>query len=371
MSTSQVPLPPRPPQTGQTYWEKGWEKCKQQPFVPIGVFATCVAFVGATHQLRGVTIAACVIGSYVYGQQALVDKANARAEEVEKIRLAGTRALKEQQQQQQQQDHPVLRKPLTVLQTFPPIRPPRLHQLAKHFGPSGESAQEEKDPDFVVSFARLIHFTVASSRLAWSTQPLIGNTSVPACYPDCHDYDARSDANPEYLHTESKDPLTRRRAIQNSPIAQNSVVSLVPNSQVLEPEVQRLLSATNTTNSGGSGVSVTNASGPRRFTNVHQDPIVHPGNNLSYSSGDLVGLRFPCVPYRSQLVDTAQKLFDIGRETATLTRTLATFRRLLIVSSLVLEFSWRHVPLLGLADRLFADIVQFFISPQAGIRWLW
>lgn len=35
-----------------TYWQHGWDKCKQQPFVPIGAAATTVALLGATASLR-------------------------------------------------------------------------------------------------------------------------------------------------------------------------------------------------------------------------------------------------------------------------------------------------------------------------------
>ncbi|CAE6360961.1 unnamed protein product [Rhizoctonia solani] len=69
----------------ETYAQKGWRKCKEQPLVPIGIFATCVALIGATKHLRsgdrtnfnrflrfrvvaqGITVAACVGGTLVYG----------------------------------------------------------------------------------------------------------------------------------------------------------------------------------------------------------------------------------------------------------------------------------------------------------------
>ncbi|KAF8302555.1 hypothetical protein DL93DRAFT_2044060, partial [Clavulina sp. PMI_390] len=95
----------------QTYWDKGWQKCKEQPFVPLGVLATCVALIGATHQMRrgnresfnrflrfrvvaqGVTVAGCVIGSVIYSREATIQKAVKRQEELEKIRVAGTRPV--------------------------------------------------------------------------------------------------------------------------------------------------------------------------------------------------------------------------------------------------------------------------------------
>ncbi|QRW26268.1 Respiratory supercomplex factor 2 [Rhizoctonia solani] len=70
----------------ETYAQKGWRKCKEQPLVPIGIFATCVALIGATKHLRsgdrtnfnrflrfrvvaqGITVAACVGGTLVYGR---------------------------------------------------------------------------------------------------------------------------------------------------------------------------------------------------------------------------------------------------------------------------------------------------------------
>ncbi|KAF8342854.1 hypoxia induced protein conserved region-domain-containing protein, partial [Cantharellus anzutake] len=85
---------PRPPRTESDFWQKGLEKCKEQPLVPLGILATCAAFIGASYQLRvgnrnsfnrylrarviaqGATIAACVIGGYVYGSnsQASIDR---------------------------------------------------------------------------------------------------------------------------------------------------------------------------------------------------------------------------------------------------------------------------------------------------------
>lgn len=37
---------------GMTYIQFGWEKCKKQPMVPIGVAATTFALLGATTSLR-------------------------------------------------------------------------------------------------------------------------------------------------------------------------------------------------------------------------------------------------------------------------------------------------------------------------------
>ncbi|KAB5591771.1 hypothetical protein CTheo_4803 [Ceratobasidium theobromae] len=69
----------------ETYVQRGWRKCKEQPLVPIGIVATCVALIGATKHLRagdrtnfnrflrfrvlaqGITVAACVAGTLVYG----------------------------------------------------------------------------------------------------------------------------------------------------------------------------------------------------------------------------------------------------------------------------------------------------------------
>ncbi|KDN46755.1 hypothetical protein RSAG8_04135, partial [Rhizoctonia solani AG-8 WAC10335] len=70
----------------ETYMQRGWRKCKEQPLVPIGIFATCAALIGATKHLRsgdrtnfnrflrfrvlaqGITVAACVAGTLVYGR---------------------------------------------------------------------------------------------------------------------------------------------------------------------------------------------------------------------------------------------------------------------------------------------------------------
>lgn len=39
-------------QLDETYWSHGWNKCKSQPFVPLGILATCAALIGATGSLR-------------------------------------------------------------------------------------------------------------------------------------------------------------------------------------------------------------------------------------------------------------------------------------------------------------------------------
>jgi len=79
--------------------------------INIGILATCAAFLAATYQLRtgnrnsfnrflrarviaqGATIAACVIGGYIYrsdSQTATELKAEERRRELEKIKVAGT-----------------------------------------------------------------------------------------------------------------------------------------------------------------------------------------------------------------------------------------------------------------------------------------
>ncbi|KAL7422310.1 Respiratory supercomplex factor 1, mitochondrial [Cryptotrichosporon argae] len=69
--------------TGEmTYFQHGWQKCKQQPLVPIGAAATTAALLGATASLRsgnrksfqvflrarvvaqGLTVVAMVVGAY-------------------------------------------------------------------------------------------------------------------------------------------------------------------------------------------------------------------------------------------------------------------------------------------------------------------
>ncbi|KAG9119807.1 Respiratory supercomplex factor 1, mitochondrial [Ceratobasidium sp. 392] len=82
----------------ETYISRGWKKCKEQPLVPAGIFATCVALIGATKHLRsgdrtnfnrflrfrvlaqGITIAACVGGTFIYGTYAQ------REQEAERLR---------------------------------------------------------------------------------------------------------------------------------------------------------------------------------------------------------------------------------------------------------------------------------------------
>lgn len=76
-----------------------------------GVGLTTIALLGASQQFRtgnrealnrflrfrvvaqGVTIAACVIGSLVYTKDKTIEKAVKRQEELEKIRVAGTRPV--------------------------------------------------------------------------------------------------------------------------------------------------------------------------------------------------------------------------------------------------------------------------------------
>ncbi|GHJ90167.1 hypothetical protein NliqN6_6569 [Naganishia liquefaciens] len=71
-----------------TYWSHGWNKCKQQPLVPLGIVATCIALMGATGALRsgnraqfnrylryrvaaqGVTVVAAVAGTLLLTNKA-------------------------------------------------------------------------------------------------------------------------------------------------------------------------------------------------------------------------------------------------------------------------------------------------------------
>ena len=71
-----------------TYMQHGWEKCKQQPMVPIGAAVTTAALLGASASLRsgnrasfqkflrlrvaaqGVTVLAMVVGAYMLTEKA-------------------------------------------------------------------------------------------------------------------------------------------------------------------------------------------------------------------------------------------------------------------------------------------------------------
>jgi len=77
----------------------------------LGALATCVALIGASQQFRagnrqafnrflrfrvvaqGVTVVACVVGSAAWAKESATQKAIAREEELEKIRVAGTRPV--------------------------------------------------------------------------------------------------------------------------------------------------------------------------------------------------------------------------------------------------------------------------------------
>lgn len=50
--TMTTPMPVEEQPQGTTYLQHGWEKCKKQPMVPIGVAATTFALLGATASLR-------------------------------------------------------------------------------------------------------------------------------------------------------------------------------------------------------------------------------------------------------------------------------------------------------------------------------
>ncbi|KAK4688232.1 hypothetical protein P7C73_g1881, partial [Tremellales sp. Uapishka_1] len=72
----------------ETYMSHGWEKCKKQPLVPLGILATCAALIGATSSLRtgnraqfnkylryrviaqGVTVVAAVAGTLLMTNKA-------------------------------------------------------------------------------------------------------------------------------------------------------------------------------------------------------------------------------------------------------------------------------------------------------------
>ncbi|GMK58929.1 hypothetical protein CspeluHIS016_0603710 [Cutaneotrichosporon spelunceum] len=73
---------------GMTYFQHGWQKCKEQPMVPVGVAATTFALLGATASLRsgnrkqfqhflrlrvaaqGITVVAMVVGAYMISNKA-------------------------------------------------------------------------------------------------------------------------------------------------------------------------------------------------------------------------------------------------------------------------------------------------------------
>ncbi|EJU03840.1 hypothetical protein DACRYDRAFT_34672, partial [Dacryopinax primogenitus] len=75
----------------ETYVQKGWRKCKEQPIVPLGVVLTCMAFLGATRSMRtgnkasfnrylrfrvvaqGVTVLGCVAGAWWIGREARLE----------------------------------------------------------------------------------------------------------------------------------------------------------------------------------------------------------------------------------------------------------------------------------------------------------
>ncbi|KLT41885.1 hypothetical protein CC85DRAFT_285974 [Cutaneotrichosporon oleaginosum] len=79
---------------GMTYLQHGWQKCKEQPMVPIGVAATTFALLGATASLRsgnrkqfqhflrlrvaaqGLTVVAMVVGAYMISNKAEEAKMN-------------------------------------------------------------------------------------------------------------------------------------------------------------------------------------------------------------------------------------------------------------------------------------------------------
>jgi len=86
---SQVPVAPPPPgvyekEPLETFFQRGWNKCKQQPLVPLGAVVTVWALLGAVRAFRrgnsqdmnrylrfrvvaqGATVAAMLVGSVVY-----------------------------------------------------------------------------------------------------------------------------------------------------------------------------------------------------------------------------------------------------------------------------------------------------------------
>ncbi|KZV96011.1 hypothetical protein EXIGLDRAFT_734101 [Exidia glandulosa HHB12029] len=137
-------------ETGAESWgEKGFRKMKQQPLVPLGILATCIAFFGAAKTMnrkgvekaqfnrwlrfrviaQGATVAACVAGSYVFGKEAkrkkaLEDEMN-KQRDVERERARFQESLARAEELQKQEDDAVQQKPPTAdaLRTPPPQNP--------------------------------------------------------------------------------------------------------------------------------------------------------------------------------------------------------------------------------------------------------
>ncbi|KAG8965319.1 Respiratory supercomplex factor 1, mitochondrial [Tulasnella sp. 419] len=104
---SPVPKPPLEIKNldpdAESYLQRGWSKCKQQPLVPIGVIATCAALGAAFRELKrgnstrlnkflrlrvvaqGATIAACVVGSFIYSGPIKEAKEAEKRQEREKM----------------------------------------------------------------------------------------------------------------------------------------------------------------------------------------------------------------------------------------------------------------------------------------------
>jgi len=105
---SQVPTGPPPPgiQEGtdfNTFLQRGWTKCKQQPFVPIGAVVTVWALLGAVREFKrgnsqnvnrylrfrvvaqGATVAAMLIGSFVYEKAIVEQKEQEKAAERDRM----------------------------------------------------------------------------------------------------------------------------------------------------------------------------------------------------------------------------------------------------------------------------------------------